>query len=220
MFLHLARLSAEMRGRPVGLDIYHFHVTEEINDNHIRVDLSQPQLQKIAPFVRKKINQYVDFARLFADRGFSPQDYRLAFRNRQMGTSGFVSDDYYFCAANEPDPMNPMARGLYFTDRKSFLFKPKPHLPPNAQKMVTTFKVRQYPMEDRLDDVVYAVSAGYQRKSVVDGFFNVFPPDWAFAERRYAEQILELTVPEAQQEFRSNFLDNWDERRSLVVISW
>ena len=49
-------------------------------------------------------------------------------------------------------------------------------------------------MEDRLDDVV--------------------------AERRYAERIFELTVPEARDDFRSNFLDNWDDGRSLVVVSW
>ena len=86
--------------------------------------------------------------------------------------------------------------------------------------MVRVFKIGQYPMEDRLDDVVYVAPAGYQRKNVVDDFFRVFPPDWAFAERRYAERIFELTVPEAQQDFRRNFLDNWDERHSLVVISW
>lgn len=204
----------------MGLDIYHFHVCDEVNDNPVKVDISQPQLQKIAPFSRKKTNQYTDLRRLLSDHGFSSQDYRLVFRQRGMGGSGFLTDDYYFCAANEQDPMNPKSPGVYFTDRRSFLFTPKPHLPPSARKLVKTIKVKQYPMEDRLDDVVYAVSAGYQRKNVVDDFFNVFPPDWAFAERTYAERILELTVPEARQEFRSNFLDNWNDGRSLVVISW
>jgi hypothetical protein len=204
----------------MGLDIYHFHVEDEPNDNPVVVDISQPQLLKIATFTRKETNQYIDFDRLFADHGFSLQDYRLVFGQRQMAQAGKFTDDYYFCAANESDPMNPKSRGLYFTNRRSFLFAPKPNLSPNARKMVRTLKVGKYPAESRLDDVVYAVSIGYQRNNVVDAFFNEFQPDWAFAERNYAERIFELTVPEAQQEFRSNFLDNWDDGRSLVVISW
>jgi hypothetical protein len=205
----------------MGLDIYHFHVKDEVTDDPIIVDVSQPQLRKIIHFSRKKTNQYFDHARLLTDHAFSPQDYRMVFQQRRLGATGkFETDDFYFCAADDPDPMNPTRTGLYFTSRRSFLFTPKPHLPPNARKKVKTFKVRQYPMEDRLDDVVYGVSVGYQRKEVVDDFFNEFPPDWAFAERRYAERIFELTVPEARQNFRSNFLDNWDDDHSLVVISW
>ena len=205
----------------MGLDLYHFHVKDDVTERPIVVDVSQPQLQKITPFVRKKTNQYIDFARLLSDRGFLSQDYRLAFGQQQMAVGARqFTQDFYFCAASEADPMNPTGPGLYFTDRRSFLFAPKPHLPPGARKMVRVFKIGQYPMEDRLDDVVYVAPAGYQRKNVVDDFFRVFPPDWAFAERRYAERIFELTVPEAQQDFRRNFLDNWDERHSLVVISW
>jgi hypothetical protein len=75
-------------------------------------------------------------------------------------------------------------------------------------------------MVDRLDDVVYAKQVGYQRNSVADAFFDEFPPDWMFAERSYAERILELTIAEARQDIRAGFLDNWHDQRSLVAISW
>ncbi len=49
------------------------------------------------------INQYIDFARLLSDRGFSPQDYRLALHQREMWGIGKFADHYYFSAASDPD---------------------------------------------------------------------------------------------------------------------
>jgi hypothetical protein len=203
----------------MGLDIYHLHVNDNVTDLPVVIDVGQAQLQKIIPFSHKKTNQYIDFEKLLSNHGFSPQDFRQAFYQREMWGVGKFAESYYFCATNEPDPMNPTGTGLYFTNKRT-LFGPKPNLPPNVQKRLKTFKLKQYPMLDRFDDVVYAKQLGYQRNDVVDGFFQEFSPDWMFSEKLYAQRIFELTIPEAQQAFRTNFLDNWDDQRSLVVISW
>jgi hypothetical protein len=203
----------------MGLDIYHLHVRDEVTDNRVKIDATQPQLQKIVPFSRKVTNQYIDFARLLVEHGYSPQDYRLGFHQHEMWGIGKSADNYYFIAADDPDPMNPTKTALYFTDKKSF-FPTKPQLPPNALKKTKRHKLKAYPMREQQDDVVYVTQAGYQRKNVFDQFFAEFPPDFIFAERSYADQLLELTVPEARNEYRANFLDNWDPQRSMVVISW
>jgi hypothetical protein len=96
----------------------------------------------------------------------------------------------------------------------------KPQLPPSILKKVKTYKVKLYPIQDKLEDVVYVEQVGYQRQQVVDQFFNEFQPDGLFADRLYAERIFDLTIPESQPAFRSNFLDNWDESRSLLMVSW
>jgi len=42
----------------MGLDIYHFHVKDEVTDNPIIIDVSQPQLRNIIHFSRKKTNRH------------------------------------------------------------------------------------------------------------------------------------------------------------------
>ena len=179
----------------MGLDIFHFHVNDDVTDIPVVIDVGQAQLQKIIPFSHKKKNQYIDFERLLSDHGFSPQDFRQALYEREMWGRGKFADSYYFCATNEPDPMHPTGTGLYFTNKRSF-FGPKPNLPPNVVKSLKTFKLKQYPMLDMLDDVVYVEQVGYQRNGVVDDFFQEFPPDWMFAEKSSAQRIFELTIPE------------------------
>jgi hypothetical protein len=203
----------------MGLDIYHFLVREDVTGTPVVIDVRQPQIQKIVAFSHKKKSQYFDFERLLVDHNFSPQDYRLAGHQRETRGIGKFSENYYFCAASDPDPMNPTKMGIYFTNKRSF-FGVKPSLPPNVVKKLKTVKLKQYPTRDQVDDVVYTQQVGYQRNGVINDFFHEFKPDWMFAERSYARRIYELTVPEAQQAFRSNFLDNWDEQHSLVLISW
>ncbi len=203
----------------MGLDIYHFHVQDRVTDIPTTIDVTQSQLAKLVPYSRKVTNQYIVFARLLTDHDFLPQDYRLALHQREMWGPGKFAGKYYFSAASDRDPMNPVNTGLYFTNKRSF-FPAKPQLPPDILKKVKTFKVRQYPMQAKVDDVVYAERVGYQRQDVVEQFFGEFPPDGIYADRAYAERIFELTIPEAQPAFRSSFLDNWDESRSLVVVSW
>jgi hypothetical protein len=50
----------------MGLDIYHFHVKDEVTDDPIIIDVSQPQLRNIIHFSRKKTNQYFEHARLLS----------------------------------------------------------------------------------------------------------------------------------------------------------
>ncbi|MDI3562363.1 hypothetical protein [Bradyrhizobium sp. Arg816] len=203
----------------MGLDIYHLHIDDDVTDFPVIIDVEQAQLQKIVQFSRKKTNQYIDFERLLSDHGFSAQDYYQALHQRELSGIGKFSDSFYFCPTGESDPMNPTQTGLYFTDKRSF-FAPKPQLPPNVLKRLKAFKIKQYPMVDRLEDVVYTKQIGYQRNAVADAFFNEFLPDGMFVEKSYAQRIFELTIAEAQQDFRTSFLDNWDDQRSLVVVSW
>jgi hypothetical protein len=135
MLHHTSTRDLECEGK-WGPDIRHFHVADEPNDIPSLSTCRNLSYWRSLLILCKKTNRYIDFARLFSNHGFSSQDYRLVFQQRQMAPDAEKStDDHYFCAALESDPMDPKTHGLYFTNRRSFLFAPKPHLPPSARKM-------------------------------------------------------------------------------------
>src|SRR5579864_7795168 len=199
-------------------NIEHFHVKEgvdEANDHRIVIAPYQHELRRIARFSRKEAYRDIDLARLLSDRGFSPQDCRHVSSSLRRGEAGKRKADFYFCAASEPDPFDPKTTGLYFTNRRPLFLAPRPYMPAKVRRKVKIFKIVQYPMDYHLEDVVYAASVGRQGMKVPDGFFEEFPWAWAFAERRYAERISELIAPEAREEYRGKFLDNWDDTHSM-----
>ena len=77
-----------------------------------------------------------------------------------------------------------------------------------------------YPSNQDRHRVLYVRRVGYQRKGMERGFYDRYPPDLVTVDRRIVEAMYDLTQPDAREQFSTSFLDNWDEDRSLVVVSF
>jgi hypothetical protein len=140
MLHHTSTRDLECEGRQ---DIRHSHVADEPNDNPIVVDMSQPQLLEITPYPLQRRNPLQKdepvhrfCSALLQSRILVLRTIGWCFNSGKMAPDAEkLTDDHYFRAAIESDPVDPKTHGLYFTNRRSFLFAPKPHLPPSARKM-------------------------------------------------------------------------------------
>lgn len=101
---------------------------------------------------------------------------------------------------------------------------------PEAPEIAVRKKFFRRAMEEYIDregnfgeqevDVVYFRKVGYQRKGVSAEFYRIFPPDVITADFSTVAMIRDLTDPELVESFSRNFMDNWDDRRSILMVSW
>jgi hypothetical protein len=67
---------------------------------------------------------------------------------------------------------------------------------------------------------VFCAQVGYQRKGVTKEFYDQFPPDEYVTALDRVRRIHDLAQDEYAHQFQEEFLDNWDERTSFVLVSW
>lgn len=201
----------------MGLDLYHFRALDVVSEQSVSIEPASPEIVARCQFFKKKINQYIDFERLFSENNLSFHDYSMTNRIVTMKLGPLI-EEYYFCRNENFDRYNT---DLYFTNKRSLLpLRPRPDPYFNQHKRCRSFRVKAYPYRDQEDTVIYLQEVGYQRKDVLDTFFNEFPPDMTTADLEKVKRIHELTIPDAKDSYRRNFIDNWNDEESILVISW
>jgi hypothetical protein len=70
------------------------------------------------------------------------------------------------------------------------------------------------------ETVVFYEPVGYQRNGVSDAFYHEFLPDDVTCSQQRVKMIHDSILPEGRDDFRQQFLDNWDRDRSFVLISY
>ena len=177
----------------MGLDIFHKKVCHDDPEGHYDIDdddSGENPLKKFAALAIEKTNTYIDWAQTFARRSLNADHYTMG----MMSSSG-DGTEYVFYRSTEAPPDLP--ERVSFSDN------------PGCEDLVTFQKV---------DRVVPCVEAGYQRKSVRQAFYQEFAPWETITDRARVERIHALTLPDSQPAFKAQFLDNWEDDKSFVVV--
>jgi hypothetical protein len=182
----------------MGLDIYHFRAQDPAATmpTSVREFLAaDAALQKLSAFATKKTNKYLDWPATFAK-------VNQPFEHYAHGTWGSSKDGmYHGFSRKEGAP---------------------PHLPERLEFRYgrTENDLGDLVIGDREDTIIFADEAGYQGKLVRSAFFHEFQAREYITDRERVEHIHAMTLPEHQQHFQKAFLDNWDDERSFVVVSY
>lgn len=196
----------------MGLDLYHFLATNDRSNTPIVIDPEAADLQILKPYFHQLDNQYIDWEAMFAARGMAAGDFVMTRRTMQASESllrwGKIEETYEFCLRADD--------GVSV----SFTSAPEPLLKLPFRKQPSNIFRGSFLFRTRRDTVISVVEAGYQRDAVADEFYSEFPPDLVTADFSRVERIAELTLPEAQPEFRRSFVENWRPGASLLGISW
>lgn len=182
----------------MGLDIYHIHAQDPTAAASATVRefrYEDSALKRLSAFSTKKTNKYLDWPATFAK-------VNQPFEHYAHGTWGSSKDDMY--------------HGFYRKDGAPT------HLPERLEFRYgrTENDFGDLIIADREDTVIFGAEAGYQGKRVYREFFNHFQAWEYITDRERVERILQMTLPEHRQHFRQAFLDNWDDKRSFVVVSY
>jgi hypothetical protein len=200
----------------MGLDIFHAHAKHEADTTFCSVGDFLSQLTPLRSYFKEHENPHIDWEKMFADRGLVYRDHRVVSR---------VSDGrhtcFFFVDADAVGFQHPI-RAVFSDEQRSpllpkFMKRSKFQLP--ASRHAPHF-FGPFDMTMKTETVIFYDVAGYQRGGVSDEFYRHFRPDDVTCVKDHAYAIYQSAIPEAQQNFKRNFLDNWIEGRSFVLISY
>lgn len=180
----------------MGLDIFHRKVVSgERHEGTMQMgadsDGTPNPIDVFSSFAIDEENTYIDWKATFARKNLDVEDYSMS----MWGTDGQGGAEYRFFRKREE------ARSL---PEKVEFFQNE------TTQDLCTFK--------RTDRVIPYVEIGYQRKSVSPAFYDEFEGWEVITDRARVERIGALTDPQEQGAFNRNFLDNWEDGRSFVVV--
>lgn len=198
----------------MGLDIYHAVAKQEAAGRFFRVD-GISRMKPLQTYFQPHSNPHFDWPKMFADRGLIYQNLRIGVRATDGKNTCFVFVDGAAEGMGE-------ARAI-FSDEWRPPLVPRFLLPskfrfPRAGKAPHFFGPFATVM--KTETVVFYDLAGYQRNSVSDEFYQRFLPDDVTCDRNRAVELHRMTAIEAQDEFKRNFLDNWVDDRSFIIVSY
>ncbi len=202
----------------MGLDIHHLQATLSREGRHFcRVEAFLTQMQPLERYFQQAENEHVDWEKMFATRGLVYENYRL----KSRGTDGTYTA-YAFADAGIGGAADPVKVIFSNEPRLSFLpkFMLRSKFEPAGTSASTLRFFGPFPTVTKSDAVVFFDRAGHQQNGVAEEFYREFRPDDLTCSRERVERIYELTLPEFRDEFKRTFLDNWEEGRSFVLISW
>lgn len=178
----------------MGLDITHYHVEDagSTDGSEHLIEEDGPLTKFLAQAVAKT-NRYIDWAASFAARGLSCEHFMMASQ---------VWDSTGTCAKFMRTPEAPVD----VPERVQFRWGR------------TEDDFGDLVLVDRLDQVLQASEIGYQRKGVESEFFREFESWEVITDLARVERILELCLADRRKTFRRDFLDNWDDERSFVIV--
>lgn len=196
----------------MGLDLYHLQATDDQSASHVVVDPEASEFHMLKDFFREKDNEYIDWKAMFGSKGLVFEDYAvtnttlstsdsLFQRGKLLQTTSFthrlnVHDMVVFTTASAPLLRWPRGRSAVKTVHGPFTYR------------------------TQRDNVVHVVQIGYQRNDVTDAFYEEFPPDLTSGDAGQVRRLAELVTAEARPEFMRQFIDNWQDGRSVLVVSW
>jgi hypothetical protein len=200
----------------VGLDIYHLYAKREAGRDFCRVDGVLEEMKPLQSYFQKHENAHLDWETMFSARGL---DYRN-YAQRSRTTNGIHTAFGFVDAASTSlnDPIKVVFSNERLLRRLPSFMQPKMLRHPqfkNARKFLGPFATVM-----KVETVVFNDTVGYQRNGVADAFYRTFKPDDVTCLRQRVETIYEVTEPKLRDQFKRVFLDNWDEGRSFVLISW
>jgi len=203
----------------MGLDIYHFYATQRQDPQKFcRVQPFLNQFMPLERYFQDYENEHLDWEKMFASHGLDHARYRLMAQTTDGRYTCYVFVDADSAGVNGP------VRAIFSNERPAFfrfLQRSRFRLP--LPKSATKDALRAFgPFATimKREQVVFYEPAGYQRNSVSDAFYRAFPPDDLTCSRERVQVIHDATVPEARDNFRKQFLDNWNRERSFVVVSY
>lgn len=181
----------------MGLDIYHHKICT--TGNHDRTmtltaedDGTPHPLQKYAEHAIDEPNTYIDWVKTFEKHGYPYEAFSLGMMSGYPDPPGSVYTFY-----RRPGASADLPEKLELVEHEQ-------------RHDLVTF--------ERVDKALPYIEAGYQRKSVLGEFYDEFAAWEIITDRARVERIHALTVPEVQEHFKQEFLDNWEEGRSFVIV--
>jgi hypothetical protein len=203
----------------MGLDIYHFYATHRQDPQKFcRVGPFASQMMPLERYFQDYENEHLDWEKMFASHGLDHTKYRVMARTTDGRHTCYVFVDADSAGINGP------VRAIFSNERPAFFrFLQRSRFRVPLPKSATKDALRVFgPFATvmKREKVVFYESVGYQRNSVSDTFYRAFPPDDLTCSRERVKVIHDTTLPEARDDFRNQFLDNWDPDRSFVLISY
>ncbi len=200
----------------MGLDIYHAQAKREVDKRFLRVGEAADELQPLRSYFQTHHNPHIDWEKMFADRGLVYRDHRVMTRATDGRHNCFVFVDANAVGFNHP------VRAV-FSDERQFPLIPKfmqrsRFSAPGWRKAPHFFGPLETIMKS--ETVIFYDLAGYQRNGVSDEFYHCFRPDDVTCLEHRVDGIYQMTAPEARQDFKRTFMDNWIDGRSFVIISY
>jgi hypothetical protein len=199
----------------MALDILHLYATHDrTTQRFCRVEAFADQMKPLEPYFQPFKNQHIDWKKMFAAHGLVYADHRVLGRTTDGGYTSVSFVDADTEGADAPVRAifsnEPRAR-FRFLQRTRFILLGDKDTVRAFGPFATVMKT---------DMVVFFEQVGYQRDGVSDAFFQQFQPDDLTCARDRVAWIHDAVLPEAREGFKTQFLDNWDERRSFVLISY
>jgi hypothetical protein len=153
---------------------------------------------------------------MFADRGLDFGRYQVWSRHARGKYNCFVFTD-----AGDVEIGSPIR--VVFSDEWQIPLIPNSMQrsrlsPPNAKKAQHFFGPFATVM--RSETVIFYDIVGYQQHGVSEEFYERFRPDDVTCLAPQVESIYQLTDPELRAGFKRDFMDNWIDGRSFVIISY
>jgi hypothetical protein len=200
----------------MGLDIYHAHAKREVDRRFCRVDPFIDEMQLLRPYIQRHESPSIDWERMFSARGLECKNYRLMVRTTDGKNTCFVFADVGTVGFNHP------IRAVFSNEWKfpllpKFMKQSKFRLPQskNAPHFFGPFLTVM-----KSENVIFYDLVGYQRNSVSEEFYHYFRPDDVTCLEHRVEGIYQATAPELRENFKRNFINNWIDGRSFVIISY
>jgi hypothetical protein len=200
----------------LGLDLFHVHAKHEADEKFCRVGNFFDELTPLRSYFQEHDNPHINWEKMFAERGLVYRDYRVMSRAFDGKCTCF-----FFVDADAAGFQHPIR--AVFSDESRFPLLPKfmkrsKFDMPAARKAPHFFG--PFEMVMKTETVIFYDVAGYQRNGVSDEFYHHFRPDEVTCLEHRVYAIYQSTIPEAREDFKRKFLDNWIEGRSFVLISY
>lgn len=204
----------------MGLDLCHSKASLEPNNEgnvYYQDQFSQDALEKHG--LQKYIQEVPDIQHLHTVcilKTLEDKTYKEACREKDGYSEGKVS--YLLASQNTENELSAIEE-KYGLERSQAWFSSAGELSPRNFR----FKFVLY-SRDTTSLGLYYYDVGYQRKCMDDKFYEIYKGDYIYTAREDFENLLNHVLaeefPEAYENIKKNFVDSYEEGKSMLYVSW
>jgi hypothetical protein len=200
----------------MGLDLFHAHAKSEVDKQFFRVDRSAEELKSPQNYFQEYGNPHINWEKMFADRGLVYQKYRVMGHSTDGKHSCFVFVDADAVGINHPIRA-VFSNEWQFSLLPRFMQRSKFRL---AKVRPSRYFFGPFVTVMKTETVIFYDVVGYQRNGVSQEFYHHFRPDDVTCLEYRVEAIYQSASSDLRESFKRNFMDNWIDGRSFLIISY